>query len=97
MPRFCKECHVESEHKVCVCGSRRFTNNEYGVPRAIWSEFSESAKKVFAMVYKQGLTQRLFLHPKTEKVSDEQWKTTAFNFGIVAGEAVDGFEFNVEE
>ncbi len=88
---YCVKCLNDRRGKECACGSKRFTNNAHGVARKIWTEWSGQAREVFALVYNQGRDQSIFIHPKTQKESDEQWDTTAFNFAYAAAEAVDGY------
>ena len=63
--------------------------NIYHVPARQWRKWTEIARRVFNEVYSSmNGAQWVFLHPKQEKVSRSQWKTTAWNAAWTAAEAV---------
>lgn len=60
--------------------------NTYKAPVGVWSKFkSDEAKKIYNGVMKQSLTnQPQTIHPETEAIPLEQWKTICHNMACYA-------------
>jgi hypothetical protein len=66
------------------------TDNIYKVPKSAWKKWSDPAKETFNDVYEMLIhNQHLFIHPKTPLITQDFWKTTAWNVAWVATEQVD--------
>lgn len=52
-----------------------------------WKKWNEAGKRMFNNLFDfMKNNQDLFIHPKTEKVSQEQWETTAWNAAWIAAD-----------
>ena len=62
--------------------------NLYNVPMKKWRKWCLTSRQVFNEVYSSmNMNQGLFLHPHTEKISRQQWKTVAWNAAWIAADA----------
>ena len=68
--------------------ARRSASNRYSVPVRQWRKWSAEERARFNEVYSAMVSnQRLFLHPKSEPVKRDLWKTTAWNAAWTAASA----------
>lgn len=64
--------------------------NTHKVKAGVWKRWSPNARLVFNELYEvMAGSQGLFLHPKTVRIPDIQWKTTAWNAAWIAADAVE--------
>lgn len=65
--------------------------NLYHVPGKTWRAWSVQARGVFNLIFStMRPNQSLFIHPKAQPHSKEQWSTVAWNAAWIAARAVDG-------
>lgn len=65
--------------------------NLYHVPGKIWHEWTPAGRGVFNLVYStMRANQSLFIHPRAQPHSKEQWNTVAWNAAWCAARAADG-------
>lgn len=63
--------------------------NKFGIHPRQWKKWPDIAQRVFNRTYELMLNnQRIFLHPGTDEVRMEYWKTTAHNAAWEAADAV---------
>ena len=62
--------------------------NLYHVPLRQWRKWAPQARQVFNELYSSMIgNQEIFLHPKTEALSRQKWKTVAWNASWIAAGA----------
>lgn len=74
--------------KVKIDGIQQSRANLFRVPEKQWRKWGPVSRGVFNEVYSSmNRNQWVFLHPKAEKASRTQWRTTAWNAAWTAAGA----------
>lgn len=72
--------------------------NTNRVPRDHWSQWSETARRVFNHTYTHMMeNQWVFMHPKQEAPPAQHWRTQCWNCAWIAADAADDIHLVVEE
>ena len=63
--------------------------NAYKVPVRQWRKWSELARRVFNLhFYELKENQSILTHPKTQQISNREWRTQAWNAAWLAADSV---------
>ena len=63
--------------------------NAYKVPVRQWRKWSELARRVFNLhFYELKENQAVLTHPKTQQISQREWRTQAWNAAWLAADSV---------
>lgn len=77
---------LEEVELPALCADSR---NIHKVPKKQWAKWPRVARRVFNAVFRQMTdSQFAFLHPKSQPVAADQWKTVAWNAAWTAADAV---------
>ncbi len=61
--------------------------NKYKVPLAKWRQWDERAQRTFNGLFDDMKSnQHLFLHPQQEALSNQKWRTVAWNASWIAAD-----------
>lgn len=64
--------------------------NKFGIAPRQWKKWCDLAQRTFNFTYEHMLkNQDMYLHPGTDPVRKEYWKTTAHNAAWMAAEGVE--------
>lgn len=63
--------------------------NKHGVEEAVWADWSEAQRALFVGLFRRMFdNQSLFAHPKAARVTDDQWRTTAWTAAVAAADLI---------
>lgn len=61
--------------------------NKHGVAEQVWAAWSEAQRAMFVGLFRYMFdNQSFFAHPKAARLTDEQWRTTAWNAAWIAAD-----------
>jgi hypothetical protein len=64
--------------------------NVYSVPKKVWGGWSKDAQKVFNRSYHFYINnKRVMVHPECPEISQNHWRTIAWNSAWIASNSVD--------
>lgn len=80
---------VQTEVGLRVFARGKGVSNAYKVPVKQWRKWSELARRVFNLhFYELKENQRVLTHPKTQPISQREWRTQAWNAAWLAADSV---------
>lgn len=80
---------VHTEVDLKVFARAKGAKNAYKVPVKQWRKWSELARRVFNLhFYELKENQEILRHPKTQKISQKEWRTQAWNAAWLAADSV---------
>lgn len=60
--------------------SSRTAGNRYDVPKKQWNKWPDASRRIFNYVFYTMIhNQKLFSHPKAERVPADHWRTVCWN------------------